>query len=82
MTSKGQKSFLNPPTLIGRIKEYMELNEITPYRMAKLTNVSFPQIAKWTSGALLPSLTSVYKIANAMDIKIGDLLPENLEDLK
>ncbi len=56
--------------IILRIKEEMEIQKITKYRLSKITGIAESQISRWFNGDVEPSISKVEKLAEAVGLKI------------
>lgn len=67
------------------IKSIRENKNITIYRLSKLTGINRPYLTQLENNKKFnPSLKTMYKIANALEVKIDDLFYSELdiEELK
>ena len=64
------------------IKKYRKLRKITSQKLADLTDLKHQYIRDLECLSLIrrPRLDTIYRIANALDVKIKDLLDD--EDIK
>lgn len=67
------------------IKNVREKKNITAYRLSKMTGINRPYLSQLENNKKFnPSLKTMYKIANALEVKIDDLFYSELdiEELK
>ena len=61
--------------LAKNIKKYRKINNLSQDKLSKLANVTYNTLIKLESGANKnPTLTTLQKLATALDITINDLL--------
>lgn len=71
------------PKLIGhRIMEYRLAKKMSRERLADLTGLAPPTIRQYECGYKSPSLESLIRIANALDVGADDLLANRLNVTK
>lgn len=73
MTNKNKNDF----SLSERLKYLRETRNLTQKDLAELANVSQPTIAHIEKGTKDPSVNTLSKIANALDIHISTLFTTN-----
>lgn len=73
MTNKNKNDF----SLSERLKHLRETRNLTQKDLAELANVSQPTIAHIEKGTKDPSVNTLSKIANALDIHISTLFTTN-----
>lgn len=59
---------------LHRIKEYLIENEKSGYWLAKETEISYNSIHGYMSGKIEPSLTNLFRIAEALKVNPKELL--------
>lgn len=73
MSNKGKSDF----SLSERLKYLRETRNLTQKDLAELAGISQPTIAHIEKGTKDPSVTTLSKIANALDIHISTLFTTN-----
>ena len=63
--------------LIRHIQEYCERNSVSYYALAREADISTSTLHALMAGKTRPYLYTVYKICNALDISILDLMVED-----
>lgn len=62
------------------IKNIREKKNITIYRLSKITGISRPYLTQLENNKKFnPSLATMYKIANALEVKVDDLFYSELD---
>lgn len=69
----------NPFDTLARIKYYQDLNEMTTYKLAKLTNIPQSTIATWYEKNLCPPIPKLELICAAFDITLPEFFQMNEE---
>ena len=72
-------------TFADRIKEGLQLKEMSPAKLSNISGVSRPSISNYMSGRYEPNSRTIYKIAKALDVceawLMGyDVSPERVPD--
>ena len=60
--------------LPGKIKEFRERRDLNQEELGKLVGVDRSAVAKWESGANIPSLENMVEIAKALRSTVDELL--------
>lgn len=61
----------------NKVKEYRENKNLTQSELAEKSGLRQPQISRLEAGVHSPSFKTLQKLANALDIAVGDLDPSN-----
>jgi len=69
----------NPFDTLARIKYYQDLNEMTTYKLAKLTNIPQSTIATWFDKNLCPPIPKLELICAAFNITLPEFFQINDE---
>lgn len=65
-----------------RIKELCKEREITLNELAKQIGVTQPSISGLATGKLKPSLDTIEKLCEALDVEVGELfVPRNKDEI-
>ena len=76
MKTKRYNPDLRCGELIRNIREYCEKNSVSYYALAKEADISTSTLHALMAGKTKPYMYTVYKICNALDISILDLVVE------
>ncbi len=79
---KKKEPVIEPQTTfdaLARIKYYLELNEMSTYKLAKLTNIPQSTIATWYEKNLCPPIPKLEIICAAFDITLPEFFQINDE---
>ena len=80
MKTKRYNPDLRCGELIRNIREYCEKNSVSYYALAKEADISTSTLHALMAGKTKPYMYTVYKICNALDISILDLVVEAEEN--
>jgi putative transcriptional regulator len=62
------------PKKLHRIKEVLKENDKSGYWLAKETEISYNSINGYVNGKIEPSLTNLFRIAEALKVNARDLI--------
>ena len=62
---------------LHRIKEVLIEEKKSGYWLAKETGISYNSINGYINGKIEPSLTNLFRIADALEVDVRDLLASN-----
>jgi transcriptional regulator with XRE-family HTH domain len=79
---KKKKAFLRAPSLPGRIRKFLEDEQLSQHKAAKKMKTSQQTFAKWCLGLNLPNLKNTYRLSDMMGVTVQELLPIHIEDLE
>ena len=69
-------------TFSSNLKFLREEKKLSQNKLAELTGVNQPTIARWENEEISPSLDNIYDLANALQVNIATLTDENLLNSK
>ena len=64
-------------TLGQRIRRLRKAQDVTMEAFARQVGVSYVSVSEWERGQATPNLESLYKIADALGITVGELVDKN-----
>ena len=62
-----------------RIRALRKVKSLTQEELGEIADLSYKFIGEIERGVVNPSLDSLIRIANALDVKIGDLFPREVD---
>lgn len=62
---------------LHRIKEVLVEKEKSGYWLAKETEISYNSIHGYVNGKIEPTLTNLFRIADALDVDVKELIGDN-----
>ncbi len=66
----------------NKIRDLRDVKEMSQATLAALIGVKTPAVSKWESGEFNPDLTTLRKIAAALDVRVSYLISDDIAELR